>query len=343
VTFTLSSVACGPGDDLLSHVKYVQLQPVPNTDPVIPPDATAIDPDIQRDLAAAFTANPAFSKNELCTLDGIFINRLQCSSYVPSSCSTMQDTDVAANSWGVRTPSNKKYIAISLGLWNGNQCPNGSGQTICAPSFTQFHQRLVKALLDKTAGRRVSINPATFNASTDTSGLSVLAALAHERGHIYWFEQFVQPPGSTPSAATLVNEASAFCGGAIYPGGRWHGMPVGLPPNRYVHFADLSPNSPVKLANLPTLLQQSANPTYANIATGIIDGVYSGGQHPSLLAIYSPDEDFVEAFEWSVLRNAGLRDVSVNITGAGRPILQGGAADMRGTQRKLACFDALSR
>src|SRR6516165_1512940 len=71
VTFTLSSVACGPGDDLLSHVKYVQLQPVPNTDPVIPPDATAIDPDIQRDLAAAFTANPAFSKNELCTLDGI--------------------------------------------------------------------------------------------------------------------------------------------------------------------------------------------------------------------------------------------------------------------------------
>ena len=343
VTSGLSSVSCGLDDDLLSHVKYVQLLPAPNTDLVIPPDPTALDPDIQRDLVAAFMANPAFSKNELCKLDGIFINRLQCSSYAPSSCSTMLDSDVAANSWGLRTPSNKKYVAISLGLWRGNQCPKGSGQAICAPSFTQFHQRLAKALLDKTAGMPVNISPPTFQASTNTSGLSVLAALAHERGHIYWWETFVQPPGSTPLATTLMSEANAFCGGTIYPGGRWHGMPVGLPRHRYVQFADLSSNSPVNVANLPTLLQQSGNPIYANIAIGIIDGIYNGGQYPSLLAIYSPDEDFVEAFEWSVLRNAGLRDASVNITGAGRSILQGGVADMRGTERKLACFDALSR
>jgi hypothetical protein len=62
-----------------------------------------------------------------------------------------------------------------------------------------------------------------------------------------------------------------------------------------------------------------------------------------LLAAYSPDEDFVESFELSVLRNAGLRDVTVNVAGTDRPILHGGLADMRGAEAKLRCFDALSR
>jgi hypothetical protein len=324
------SPAWPAGGDLLTHVQYVQLDvPMtvkPNTDFSITPDPTPIDPAIQNDLAAAFMANAGFSKNELCPLDGIFINWQGCSSRDPSTCSAMQDKDVADNSWGLRTPSSKKYIAISLGLW---RCLPGSVQKFCAPPFTQFHQRLVKALIDKTAGMPVNQNP-IFKAppGTDTPGRGILSALAHERGHIYWFEKFVPTPGGA------IGTTTAFCTPPFYPGGRWEGVPVGLPDNRYVEFAHLSPNSPVH--NLPGLLRSGG-------AAPVVDGIYVGGRYPSLLGAYSPDEDFVEAFQWSVLRNAGLSDVSVNVIGTDRPILTGGHGNQNGAEQKLQCFDALSQ
>jgi hypothetical protein len=337
-----ASPAWPTGGDLLTHFQYVQLAPRPDTDFTPPPDTTPIHPAIKGDLAAAFMANPGFSKNELCALDGILINRVGCinpgnpTDYDPSNCSGMADADIAANSWGLRTPLNKKYISISLGLW---RCQSGRGY--CAPSFTQFHQLLNKALLDKTACKDqnppckpANINPPTSQPSADVSGLSVLAVLAHERGHIYWWEIFVKQPHTTPQPATLINDAATFCNGAIYPGGRWQGMAVGLPNNRYVEFADLNPNSAV--ASLPALLR-SGDPADARRASAVIDRIYAGGRYPSLLAAYSSDEDFVEAFEWSVLRNAGLSDLTVN----GHPVLQGGHAGM-GAEPKLRCFDALS-
>ena len=198
----------------------------------------------------------------------------------------------------------------------------------------------MNAVLSKTAGMQVNINLPTFQIpageGTDTPGLSVLTALAHERGHIYWWEQFVQTPGDTPSPTILMSEARTFCGGRIYPGGRWRGMAVGLPNKRYVDFAQLNPNSSIAVANLPALLR-SGDPTDATIAAGVIDAIYAGGGYPSLLAAYSPDEEFVEAFQWSVLRNARLSGLVVN----GHPVLQHGQAGM-GAEPKLQCFDALS-
>jgi len=366
----VTSVTCPDGSDLLTHVQYVQLSVLPQSDSVQPnsvhpnmdftvaADLTPIDPAIQHDLAAAFAANPAFAKNALCPssttpggvtnpgLDGIFINRAQCvnpinpSDYDPSNCSSMSDTDIAANSWGLRTPlpTSKTYIAISLGLW---RCPSGRGY--CAPPFAQFYQRLVKALFDKTACgsqkppcNAADINRPVFQSSTDTSGLSVLATLAHERGHIWWWEQFVQPPGSTPYTPTLISKAAAFCRGVIYPGGNWQGVPVRLPEYRYVEFGQLSQNSPVR--DLPALL--NSNPAGA---AALVDGIYSRGQYPSVLAAYSLDEEFVEAFQWSVLRNAGLAEFTANITGTSRPILHLGHASDGGAEAKLRCFDDLSR
>jgi hypothetical protein len=136
-----------------------------------------------------------------------------------------------------------------------------------------------------------------------------------------------------------MSEAKAFCGGRIYPGGRWQGVPVGLPNNRFVEFAELSPNSPVH--NLRSLLP-------AGGVASVVDGIYAGGRFPSLLGAYSSDEELVEAFEWSVLRNARvnnapLSDVSVNVIGTDRPILTGGHGNPNGAEQKFECFDALSR
>ncbi len=335
VTSGLSSVSCGAGDDLLNHIHYTNFMPVYpfTTEPSPSLGAPQVDPHIQSDLAAAFTANSAFSRNELCTLDGLFINTAQCSSYAPSSCGTMQDTDVVDNSWGFRTQSNHKYVAISLGMW---RCPQGSTQDYCAPTFTQFHQRLATALLDRTAGISTGIKPIfKVPPGIDTTGLAVLTAVAHERGHIWWWEMFVKPPGSLS-----ISNTAAFCGGIIYPGGLWpaqaaprQAKAVDIPAGRYVTFGELSPNSPV--SNSRSLFRSGD-------AASVIDGIYSSGQYPSLLAAYSPDEDFVEAFEWSVLRNGPLRDLTVNVAGVvDRPILKGGVA-LPKVEAKLRCFDALS-
>jgi hypothetical protein len=347
---TVMSVPCPanpawptPGD-LLTHVHYTVFTPTfPFTQTPAPDMTTSIEPDILTDLKAAFVANPYFSQNKLCGLDGIFINRAQCTSYDPSSCSTMKDTDVADNSWGFRTPLNQKYVALSLGLWRGNPCPVASGQYICAPLFATYHARLVKALLDRTANvPSPSYYPPTFQTSTNTntSGISVLAAIAHETGHIDWFETFVQPPGSTP--LNLAALAGGFCSGAIYPGGYWQGKPVGMPTNRFVTFGELSQNSTVEVANLPTLLAGS-DPRPAG---EVVDGIYHSGQYPSLLAAYSPDENFVEAFELSVLRNGTLSDLTVNVTGYSahqEPILANGMATAPAVEAELRCFDSLSQ
>jgi hypothetical protein len=344
----LTSVACPGGSDLLTHVHYTQLsvQPSrepnsvqPNRDFTYAEDPTPIDPHIQENLAAAFTANPNFSRNELCPLDDIFINRVQCSGYDPSTCAAMRDVDVADNSWGLRTPPpvSKKYIAISLGLW---RCPSGPGY--CAPSFTQYQQRLNKALLDRTARHLcdgniactpVSVSPPIFQISPgggpDTPALTILAALTHERGHIWWWEKFVTPPGS-PS----ISNTATFCSPTpFYPGGLWPTPPgpgrmaVQIPDHRFVSFGELRANSPFAIA-------LARNPA------GAVDAIYASGQYPSLFASYSPDEDFVEAFEWSVLSHAGLSDLSVNINGVGQHIFQPG--QLRIAEAKLGCFDQLS-
>jgi hypothetical protein len=163
-TTTLTSVSCGPGDDLLSHVHYTVFTPIPNTENVPTADPTPISQDVQRDLAAAFEANPSFAKNVLCGLTGIYINRTQCTTYDPGSCSTMVDTDIADNSWGFRTqPSGRKYVALSLGLWDNT---NSRGpwnclppQLVCAPPFQTYHIRLIGALLDRTEKKDISPPP----------------------------------------------------------------------------------------------------------------------------------------------------------------------------------------
>jgi len=345
-----SVITClADGHDLLTHVHYTLFTPPPASsapspisDSTVPPsDATSIDPSIQQDLAVAFGDNPGFAQNKLCTLDGIYINRCSSTSYDPSSCSTMKDSDVADNSWGFRTPepSVHRYVAISLGLW---RCPTGSTQTFCAPPFQDYRNRVVGAVLDRTAR---STLPASFkptyqvDPTSNTSGMSVLAALAHETGHIYWWDTFVNPPG-----APSISKTTTFCTPTVfYPGGYWEGAPVDIPTGRFVTFAEQNQNSVVVTANLPTLLQ--AGSSDLRPAGEVVHGVYHSGRYSSLLAAYSPDEDFVEAFELSVLRKGPLRNVTVNVTGYSPhqdPILANGTATNQAAEAKLQCFDPVS-
>jgi hypothetical protein len=348
----------------------------PNSVFNLPTSAPVNDENIRIDLAAAFNANKKFALNMLCPpsggyneysgLDAILINTAGCTSTDPSSCSSMRDQDVADNSWALRTPvpsgstacvpvgtGCKKYVAISLGLWRLNtSCPDAK-QSYCAPTFTDFQTRLNQALLDRTAANgtpvpvsvtpKFSVSSDDPSSSNDDPSLAVLAALAHERGHIYWFERFVQPPGSAQTTNT-----DQFCGSgaaSFYPTGKWQGeYPVGIPDRvmpRFVTFAELDQNSSLNQAslnsNLPYLLFYGLS-QYAKIP---IDNIYMEGQYLSLLAAYSPDEDFVESFEWSVLRNSKKKDLGW--TADGYPILEHGDGHFPGVKNKLKCFDKVSQ
>jgi hypothetical protein len=276
-------------------------------------DPAPVDSDILADLTAAFNAAPPFFKDQLCSLNAIFISRHGCTGYDPSTCN-LRDNEVADNSWGFREPDGDKYIGISLGLWNNTGCQGT--RRICAPLFQTYQTRLLRALLDRTAQDKLPTLPAGYELPTNfasptvspnTSAMSVLATLAHEFGHIYWWHNFVQPPGSEHA-----NPApAAFCGGNFYPAGRWEGAIVDVPPNRWVPFGYIAqPTSPY-VAPLAGLL---ASRSYGNVGENLHQ-IYHSGRWASALAAYSPDEDLVETFELYVLVNAnpGLQTLTVNV------------------------------
>ena len=309
------------------------------------PDPNApINPEIQSDLVVAFKTAPQSFRDQLCKLNRIFISRAGCSSSDPNTC-TLTDDQIAYNSWGFREPDGDKYIAISLGLWKPDpEDPCPSPRRVCAPRFQKYHTRLVRALLDQTADKDLNPpliakprdpTPPSFNVSPDLPALSVLASLAHEYGHVLWWETFVQPPGAT-SVSNTVN----FCGGDFYPSGSWQGIRVDIPPGRWIGFGDIRPQpSGSDVSNLPHSLRWG---DFAGAARSL-SRIYASGRWASALAAFSPDEDFVETFELSVIIKAGLQTSSVSL-GHGLPgigILPVNPASPLG--KKLQCFGPLPR
>src|SRR5215510_4443848 len=85
-------------------------QPPYNTSPTI--DTThSPNSDIQSDLTAAFKAAPPSFKQQLCSLDAVYINPTGCSGYDPSTCN-VSDQEIAEYSWGYRGNPSGRYIAI---------------------------------------------------------------------------------------------------------------------------------------------------------------------------------------------------------------------------------------
>jgi hypothetical protein len=130
--------------------------------------------------------------------------------------------------------------------------------------------------------------------------MNVLAVLAHEYGHVLFYDTFKPLGGS-------VNYGN-FCGDTFFsdswqtlptpPNWRLFGVPDGVHKPDDVQTTEL-----VKLAGPvpsdPTRASALANRLYSLTGTGAPTGRWA-----SLFATFSPDEDFVETFKHFVLRNA---------------------------------------
>jgi hypothetical protein len=248
--------------------------------------------------------------------------------YDPTTCNN-NGALIPDHSWGLRIhPLNpdigKRYIGLSLGLWNNN---NGLTQWqcqpfhVCAPPFSLFYKAFVDTVAHLPAPNSphrslsVTVVPNVFAANP---AMSVLALLAHEFGHVYWFDSFIVDPntGAPDPGGSFVNEH--FCGGIFYPSEKWGGSPAPLPVGGYVFFGDTSPYSGSQVPGLP----------------GTMHNIHSSGHWASVLAAFSPTEDFVETFELSVLIKAttGLTRLQINSDSI-VPASKGSWLDW-----KLACF-----
>jgi hypothetical protein len=317
-------------DPFLNHVHFLGSSYNPvypyNQNPT--PDATPINSttdgaNIQQDLMDAFNVAPPTFRALLCSLDGIYINPVGCSGFDPSTCG-LSGIDMLNNSWGFRTNTSppQRYISISLELWKSGH----------AMLYSDYENGRLQALLtppSKTYPKATANpNPPTFiQVSPNTSAMTVLAALVHEFGHVLWYDTFVVDENNKPNPGGGANTI-LFCQnrGPFYPSGSWI-YNVTVPNNRWIAFGETlngHPNNDVDISQLISDLGQGNFSHAGDLLHGIYSGVlpngYSrpdNGPWASALAAFSPDEDFVETYQFYVLKTSTppLANLEVQSTG----------------------------
>ncbi len=318
----------------------------------VPMAARSIDANsvIAADLWSAFCAAPPFFQRDLLGLDNIFVNPCadvnSCGLAAAPVCDRpdckLSAAQVAANSWGYRewrsvANAGKRYIAISAGLWQDGQH---------ARPLNDFETGLIKQLLFWPSGPGIPQPQYLPDPSTQNRpDLTVLAALAHELGHVRWYDAFVAVPGGSQDLKRL-------CGGAFFSS--WAANPP-APPSHWRDFGILSTH-PHRHGLVQISQIQRAIPADLRAAGMLLDlgvdqganrfvGIYApGAPWASYFAALSPDEDFVESYKLFVLTQAdpklslpiqipyaGTEDVPTALRRGTKPELKG----------KISCVAAL--
>jgi hypothetical protein len=237
---------------------------------------------------AAYKLSPKFFQDELCKLDGIYI--------APGG-----------DSWGVRnwqTSPLKRYVVLSADLW-----PNRG-----SPSDLPTYEGTVLYRLTGLGSDAERPNyPSHPNDDAYGPAITILGVLAHEYGHVLFYDTFVDPPGTTPKFSTPEN----FCPDFFTDS--WEDLPTSAIMWRYyadvagthksgdVDVNDLAPTSGSTATKKETLLDQFFRRPAARSG--------GTGRWASLWAAFSPDHDFAETFRLFVLLNSQrpLRSLPIEI------------------------------
>jgi hypothetical protein len=283
------------------------------------------------DFVAAFTAAASSLKDKLCGLDGVFVVQNACP---PTGCTA---DDVVRNSWGFRTPTTppQRYIATSASLW----------QSGSAPAFVDFENLRLQALVDRLDPvngpnwfKLVSSRPLFQSASPNTSTMTLLAILAHEYGHVFWYDAFVSPPGG----AFNLN-VSGFCPpNGFYTANAWGAgnQSISVPsPGRWVAFGQRFPTQIHSPDLSGALFTQLSRGNFAQAVTAL-SAIFLDRDLAATLASFTAIEDFVETYEWFQLISAmpPLTELTIKI-GPLQPInVVQRITNKPGVRRKMACF-----
>jgi hypothetical protein len=252
---------------------------------------------VRDDLNTAFANAPPWSQNHLCSLTGIYLN--------PASGS-----QIFNDSWGFRkkkgASGEETYVGISLGLWT-----NGTGAA--AEPLAAYENAILQDYADwdaipnpppGTPGK-----PTILSAIPNTSWMTVLAALAHEVGHVRWAKTNIPTAGGSHDFTKLQKCSS----GDFFADWFYQSTKQLEPPGRWRSYKNRRNNDPnpfhrLEHAREPFLWQLSnSSPTYDNQELYQLYQSDQPGTPPvqqgwaSLFGAQTPDEDFVETYVMAVL------------------------------------------
>jgi hypothetical protein len=288
-----------------------------------PSGPTAANTPYAADLTAAFNAAPRFFQDQLCGLDGIFVNLNPCKD--TSNCAS----DAADNSWGYRETLDqnpeepaKRYISISALLWSGGAH---------AANFYDFENQLLYELFRRrynvtwTGPKYGDPNPSAAHHPENTPTTTVLGSLAHEFGHVLWHDTF-RPTRSLDEAN---NDFSRFCNGTFFDGS-WAKVPQSdgssqpvVPPPPWRAFGERSPQphlfGDVQIDQIDDAIKQNLPFDLFNTRAYYLDSIYrKSGRWTGFFAALSADEDFIETFRFFVLSKSKppLKNLPITIPSA---------------------------
>jgi hypothetical protein len=253
----------------------------------------------------------------------------------------------------------------------------GGGKFQPAPKLTDYSTSQLNTLL-KTLNNPTFKAPPKFDSqfgsgdSANTSGMTVLAVLAHELGHVRWYDWLEPVPSPVHKTVDLTLLINCTPDRSLFFQGSWRATP--------------QPNEAFAVRQLWLPFGQTADPNLVNHASGPPISDFTGQRRPegtapnaetyqrrhrddqplvalaanlnelysdnnpwaSLLGSLSPTEDLVETYTLSALTQASppLRSLRLNIASPDRQIFQQDVvADLPnkpGLARKLACLSTLN-
>jgi hypothetical protein len=279
-----AAAAAAPPCNFAASLPVTSFEPTaPNQDP--PASATQASAAIKSDLLAAFNLAPAFFQQQLCGLAGVYIT-------------------TGVDSWGYRNITSPKpyrrYIALTANLW--------AGPRQAAIPLNAYENRVFGPPL---SWNTVDPSPPTYLAATPNSGqMTILAALAHEFGHVLWADLLIDTPGTNP-------DSRRFCAKEL--DNSWKGGPL---PTPWTTFEDTDPNG-ADIADDPSDPPDAGDPSLTDIhvlrlaaalkaqppqldrAHRILRRLLSRSRpYPSFLGAFSANEHFVETFTLYTLMHA---------------------------------------
>jgi hypothetical protein len=296
------------------------------------------------DINNAFVNAPPSVQREMCVLTGfnVFIDSDTCSNGVVVPCQPISAVNPA---WGLRDPSNgKMYIAIPGSLWSGGS----AGSPANAESLVQYEDAALQAVVAKVNNSVWSASPPRITSSKPIDTWpAVLAALAHELGHVKFFYTI---HGKNQSFTALQPCLSTVPGTSDVPdffsGWSYNNPKKLVPKDSWRLLLDKKSDdngSSVDHSATPLLSQFPASANPDQLLTNLLTSVNQ--PWPSFWGAWSPDEQFVETYVLYALagdaQNPGnVQKLEITIGGSPYDIIQG-IPNMPALNNRIGCVASL--
>jgi hypothetical protein len=299
------------GTDLSSRVQFVQSGAVTTT--------ASLTSAMTADLQNAYCQAPDVFRHHINSVDYIYIDITGCQP-VAGVMTCPLASGAANGSWGMRVSGGYTQIGIPVGIWG--QTPWVPSTPPPAEQYTTFETASLQYLVQQKLGSYSDSNDLPYFSSAPSgsalgqSWMTVLAALAHELGHVRWYAVNYRSGWGQPYDFYKLNHCQV---GTSLPNlGFFAGWKYQTPKyltlkKRWRDFGNTATDTQNDHGQAP-LFSDYINATTDALKEKIVNSLYSPGEPwASFLSANVPEEDFVETYKLDILMKAGLTSMPLMI------------------------------